>query len=58
VFFSNFLLCFKFYGYFFSIFGCLFCFLVEVGFLVYLRFSKPPKIVNLIGNIFLERIKL
>ena len=57
-FFSDFLLCFGFYGYFLSIFEFLFCFLVEVCFLAYLRFCKPPKETNLINNIFLERIKL
>jgi hypothetical protein len=53
-FYSHFMHCFTFYGYFLCIFKSLFCFIVEIGFLAYLRFCKLSKDTDFINIIFRE----
>jgi len=54
LFYSDFMYCFTFYGYFLCIFKSLFCFVVEVGFLAYLRFCKLYKDTDFISITFRE----
>jgi hypothetical protein len=54
LFYSDFMYCFTFYGYFLCIFKSLFCFVVEVRFLAYLRFCKLYKDINFSSITFRE----